>query len=233
MPDPTGRVSHLPEMHRGDSWKQPVRVASTANGTISTAFANGQTVDGITLATGDRILLKDQSTGSQNGIYTVNASGSPTRAFDMDQDGTTSVPAEEVMGAMVYVIAGTTNGGTVWKNTNTSAPTLGTTALTFAQFGSGSSGFATPAIVLGTAAAAGAATTVIRSDATIAAFTSAIPLVESGSGSAGTAAKASREDHVHPALSSEILVADTPAGSPLVFADLLQNEAGTDLLYTG
>ena len=54
-----------------------VRVATTANGTLSSAFANGQTVDGVTLATNDRILLKNQSTGSENGIYTVNASGAP------------------------------------------------------------------------------------------------------------------------------------------------------------
>ena len=51
--------------------KNSVRVATTANGTLSSAFANGQTVDGISLATGDRILLKDQSTGSENGIYTL------------------------------------------------------------------------------------------------------------------------------------------------------------------
>ena len=65
--------------------KNSVRVATTANGTLSSAFANGQTVDGITLSTGDRILLKDQSTGSQNGIYTVNSSGAPTRATDFDE----------------------------------------------------------------------------------------------------------------------------------------------------
>jgi len=133
MPDPTGRVSHLPDFHRGVSWKQPVRVASTANGTLATAFANGQTVDGVVLATNDRILLKDQTTGSANGIYLVAASGAPTRAFDMDQDTASSVPAEEVMGSVVYVIAGTTNGGTLWRNTNTTAPTLGSTSLTFAQ----------------------------------------------------------------------------------------------------
>ena len=63
-------------------WKQSVRAASTANGTLATAFENGDTLDGVTLATGDRILLKNQSTASQNGIYTVNASGAPTRATD-------------------------------------------------------------------------------------------------------------------------------------------------------
>ena len=58
--------------------KGSVRAASTANATLSTAFANGQTVGGVTVATGDRILIKDQSTGSENGVYTVAASGAPT-----------------------------------------------------------------------------------------------------------------------------------------------------------
>lgn len=114
----------------GSGSKLPVRVATTANGTLATAFANGQTVDGVTLATGDRILLKDQSAGAENGIYVVAASGAPARASDMDA-------ASEVAGAGIYVIAGTTNGGTLWFNTNTSTPTLGTTALTFAQFTGG------------------------------------------------------------------------------------------------
>jgi hypothetical protein len=68
----------------GLSWKQAVRVATAAAGTLATSFANGSTVDGVTLATGDRILIKDQSTGSENGIYVVAASGAPTRATDAD-----------------------------------------------------------------------------------------------------------------------------------------------------
>lgn len=63
--------------------KRTVRVATTANGTLATAYANGQTVDGVTLVTGDRILLKDQTTASENGIYVVAASGAPARAADM------------------------------------------------------------------------------------------------------------------------------------------------------
>lgn len=137
MPDPTGRISHVPEMHRGVSWKQPCRVATTANITISTALNAGDTIDGVTLAAGDRVLVKDQSTGLQNGIYLAGVT--PIRDFDMDQDGSSSVPAEEVMGAIIYVIAGTVNGGTSWRNTNTSAPTLGTTALTFAAYAAGGS----------------------------------------------------------------------------------------------
>lgn len=109
------------------SWKQPVRVATTANGTLSTAYENGDTVDGVTLATGDRILLKDQSTGAENGIYTVNASGSPTRATDYDDN-------DEVVGSLIPVLEGTANGTTVWRNTNTGSVTVGTTALTYENF---------------------------------------------------------------------------------------------------
>lgn len=119
-------------MHREQGWKQPVRVATTANITLS----GTQTIDGVAVIALDRVLVKDQSTGSQNGLYTC-AAGAWVRAHDMDQDSTSSVPASEVMGAIVYVITGTVNGGTFWKNTNTTAPTLGTTTLTFVQFATG------------------------------------------------------------------------------------------------
>ena len=138
MPDPTGRISHRPEFHRGVSWKQPCRVATTATVTIATALNAGDTIDGVVLVAGDRVLVKDQSTGSQNGIYYAGVT--PARDFDMDQDGTTSVTGEEVMGAFVYVIAGTLNGAKVFRATNTSAPTLGSTTLTFTQFPGTSSG---------------------------------------------------------------------------------------------
>ena len=111
------------------SWKPPVRVATTANITIATALNAGDTIDGVTLAAGDRVLVKDQSTGSQNGIYVVGAS--PARATDFDE-------SSEVMGAIVYVIAGTVNGGKTYRSTNASAPTIGSTALTFAEFGGNS-----------------------------------------------------------------------------------------------
>jgi hypothetical protein len=112
----------------GLDWKASVRVATTANGTLATAFANGQTVDGVTLVTGDRILLKNQSTGSQNGIYVVAASGAPTRATDAD------VSAEVTPGMAVFAEEGTANGNTAWVLTTDGPITLGTTALVFAQF---------------------------------------------------------------------------------------------------
>ena len=108
--------------------KNSVRVATTANGTLSSAFANNSTVDGVTLATNDRILIKDQSTGSENGIYTVNASGAPTRATDFDAD------SEVTGGAFFFAEEGTVNADNGFVLTNDGAITVGTTALTFTQF---------------------------------------------------------------------------------------------------
>lgn len=114
---------------QGLSWKQAVRVATTTNGTLASAYENGDTIDGVTLATGDRILIKDQSTGSENGIYTVNASGAPTRALDANTSA-------EVDSMTVYVEQGTANADTVWTLT-TNDPTLDSTALVFAQINGG------------------------------------------------------------------------------------------------
>jgi len=119
---------HLPHFHRRAPMKEAVRAATTANITISTALNNGDSLDGLTLATGDRVLVKDQSTGSQNGIYVVGVT--PVRDYDESTD-------DPSFGYLVFVREGTANGGTLWKNTNTSAPTIDTTALTFAQFTSG------------------------------------------------------------------------------------------------
>ncbi len=109
--------------------KQPVRAATTVNGTLATAFENGDTIDGVSLVTGDRILLKDQSTGSENGIYTVNSSGVPTRAIDFDT-------TNKVKGSMaVGVQEGTINADTFWQLTNNGTITIDTTDLVFSRFG--------------------------------------------------------------------------------------------------
>lgn len=108
-------------------WKDPVVVATTVAGTLATSFENGDTVDGIVLATGNRILIKDQASPAENGIYVVAASGAPTRAVDFD---TTS----EVTGAAVSVIKGTSNQDTVWICTSDS-PTIGVSNIVFSQVG--------------------------------------------------------------------------------------------------
>ena len=120
--------SYVDGVAQGLSAKDSVRAATTANGTLSSAFANGQAIDGVTLATGDRILLKNQTAGAENGIYTVNASGAPTRAVDFDAN------AEVAKGAFIFVEEGTTNADAGFVLTTDGAITLGTTALTFTQF---------------------------------------------------------------------------------------------------
>lgn len=111
--------------------KQSVRAATTVAGTLATSFENGDTVDGVVLATGDRILIKDQAAGADNGIYVVAASGAPARAADAD------TAADLSTGSFVFVEEGTTNGDTGWLLTTNAPITLGTTALVFAQFSGG------------------------------------------------------------------------------------------------
>ena len=115
---------------QGMDFKNSARVATTANGTLASAYANGSTVDGQTLATGDRILLKNQTTASENGIYTVNATGAPTRATDADASGEIS------KGALIYIEAGTANSGQLWVCSATGATPWvpGSSTSTWTQF---------------------------------------------------------------------------------------------------
>lgn len=110
----------------GVDWKPSVRAATTANITVATALNSGDVIDGVTLANGDRVLVKDQSSGSENGIYVVAAS--PARASDADAS------AEVTGGLAVWVNEGTTNADTGWILTTNDAITLDTTALVFTQF---------------------------------------------------------------------------------------------------
>jgi hypothetical protein len=104
-----------------------VRVATTTNVALATALENGDVLDGITLVTGDRILVKDQTTKSENGIYVVQASGQPTRATDFD------TASEVDSGDFVFVDLGNTYANTGWVQINTPA-TIGTDAIEFVQF---------------------------------------------------------------------------------------------------
>lgn len=105
----------------GLSPKKAARAASTANLTLSGA----QTVDGISLVAGDRILVKDQSSAADNGIYVVS-SGSWARATDMDSLS----PIDEINGAWVPVQLGTVNAGRVYVEYSV-VTTLGTDAINF------------------------------------------------------------------------------------------------------
>ena len=102
--------------------KTSVKAASTTNLTLS----GPQTIDGIALIAGDRVLVKDQSTPAQNGIYVV-AAGAWTRATDQDTWA-------EVPSAYVWVEQGTAQSDTGWVCTADQGGTLNTTAITWVQF---------------------------------------------------------------------------------------------------
>lgn len=104
--------------------------ATLTNAGTQTIFA----IDGVTPAAGDRILIKDQAASAQNGIYTVTNTGSSatnwilTRATDFDTS------AEIITNAVIYTNLGTINGGLSWYVTSSQPYTIGTTAITFAEF---------------------------------------------------------------------------------------------------
>jgi hypothetical protein len=118
---------YVDSVAQGLDTKASVVAATTTNGTLATAFANGQVVDGVTLATNDRILIKNQTDQTANGIYTVNASGAPTRSADMNA-------GSEFPSAYVFVEQGTVNADTGWVCTNNAPVTLGTTNIVWTQF---------------------------------------------------------------------------------------------------
>jgi hypothetical protein len=108
----------------GLSWKEGVVVGTTANITLSAP----QTVDGVSVIAGDRVLVKDQTTASANGIYQVNA-GAWTRTTDADT-------ADELLALAVMIQEGT-QAGQQWILTTDAPIVLDTTDLTFVQFGGG------------------------------------------------------------------------------------------------
>lgn len=112
----------------GLDWKDSVRVATTGAQALATDFENGDTIDGVVLATGDRVLIKNQASGVENGIYVVQVSGAPVRAADM-------AAASSGAGNAVFVEEGTANADNGFVCTNdVGTDVVGTDALTFTQF---------------------------------------------------------------------------------------------------
>jgi len=130
LSDPTGAQdaatkAYVDATRSGLDVKASVRAATTANITLT----NTQTIDDVALAVGNRVLVKNQSTGENNGIYVV-ASGPWTRAEDCD-----NAPGVEVTSGMfTFVEEGTTNADSGWVLTTDGTITLGTTSLSFVQF---------------------------------------------------------------------------------------------------
>ena len=102
------------------------RAASTANVVLASGLENGDVLDGVTLATGNRVLLKNQTTTSQNGLYTVVASGAASRDTEFDI-------ISEIAGQLILISEGTTNADTMYLCTTDTSATLGSSAITYTQ----------------------------------------------------------------------------------------------------
>lgn len=121
---------YVDNVARGLYWKDPVRAASTANVSLS---APGATLDGVTLANGNRVLLKNQTAPAENGVYVwTGASSALTRSADADSG------SELNPGTAVTVTEGTANGDKAFLIVSDAAVTIGTTATTWGQLGGGS-----------------------------------------------------------------------------------------------
>ena len=118
--------SYVDGVSQGLDVKDSVVAATTANITIATALNNGDTLDGVTLSTNDRVLVKDQSTASQNGIYIVGSS--PARADDL-------AAGVDAAGMFTFVEQGSTNADQGFVCTsNKGSAVVGTNNLAFSQF---------------------------------------------------------------------------------------------------
>ncbi len=108
---------------------------SSGVGATLTASSNGAiVVDGVSLSVGDRLLVKNQTTASENGIYSVTTQGDGSTAFVLTRATPEDQPSELSGGAFVFVEEGTANADNGYVFTHTGAPTFGTTSLDVAQF---------------------------------------------------------------------------------------------------
>lgn len=114
--------AYVDAVAQGLSFKQPALVATTVNITLSGL----QTIDGVTVVAGDRVLVKNQTTQANNGIY-IAASGTWSRSEDANTYA-------ELVSAYLFITSGTTQGGQSYVCTNQPGGTLGTTAIVFVTF---------------------------------------------------------------------------------------------------
>lgn len=127
---------YVDSARQGLDVKQSVRVASTANVAISTGLEAGDVIDGVTLVAGDRVLLKNQTTASENGIYVAVASGAASRSSDANGTADTG---ELKSGTFAFVEEGTVNFDSGFVVSTDGTITVGSTGITWTQFsGAGS-----------------------------------------------------------------------------------------------
>ena len=135
--------AYVDSVANGLDVKASVKYASTANiagtynngaGTITAGSNGALSIDGATPTANDRILLKDQSTATQNGLYTVTTVGSGSAAYVLTRTPDADAAAEITGGAFVFVEAGSANADNGYVFTHNGTPTLGTTNITVEQF---------------------------------------------------------------------------------------------------
>jgi hypothetical protein len=118
--------SYVDDLVAGLKTRIITRVATTANINLSNALENGDTLDGISLVTGDKVLVKDQTDATENGIYLVPASGAASRDPDFNT-------VDELAGQLVIIQEGTTNEDTIFLCTTDTGGTIGSVNITFSQ----------------------------------------------------------------------------------------------------
>ena len=135
--------AYVDSVANGLDVKASVKYASTANiagtynngaGTITAGSNGALSIDGATPSADDRILLKDQTTATQNGLYTVTTVGSGSAAYVLTRTPDADAASEITGGAFVFVEAGTANADNGYVFTHNGTPTLGTTNITVEQF---------------------------------------------------------------------------------------------------
>ena len=156
--NPTNALGATPKQYvdlvtAGINFHAPVQAASVSN--LSVVYNNGtsgigatltadtnrafSTLDGQTISVGQRVLIKDQTTQLQNGIYTLTTVGSGSAPWVLTRasDGDNSVAGEMANGDVIFAIGGTTNAGKTFVNSSTGTITIGTTAITYSAYYAG------------------------------------------------------------------------------------------------
>jgi hypothetical protein len=203
--------AYVDNVTAGINFHQPVRVATTGNITRS----GTQTIDGVSLSVGDRVLVKDQTTQTENGIYVV-ASGSWTRATDAD-----NTPDGELKGGdFTLVLEGTVNSGYGYVCSNTSAITIGTTNVTYSAFN------AAKAVTAGTGLTETTPGTLAVDSSTVQYRVSGVSDTEIGYLDGVTSAIQTQLDAKAPIASPTFTGTVTVAASGIAFTDGTQTKEG-------
>jgi hypothetical protein len=135
--------SYVDSVANGLDVKASVRVATTGNlsatynngaGTLTSSANAAVSIDGVTLTTNDRVLVKDQSSGFQNGFYKVTQIGDGSNPYILTRTPDADAASELTSGAFTFAEEGTDNGDNGYVMSTNGAITLGTTAITFDQF---------------------------------------------------------------------------------------------------